>query len=320
MNEKKKTGNIVATIIGIIVYVLVFIVIGRITRMVSSGEFSTEQIRLVNSFNGVFSQIQVLSIVVMVVMDRKRGFIVGMILQGVGLLNVLIVQLLIAHNVMSLPGAVTGIVSIIIYVIIYTSMEKNRKLHDEVTAKYQELIEKNRTIEEKDQTLTYLAYYDRMTGLPNRAFFTDKLQEYMDAGKKLAIIYMDADNFKQINDNFGHQTGDELIKVYAERFERYCADKYTCAKVGGDEFGMILEGSYTEADILNIVEQLRALFGEPVNMAGGQFSITMSYGICGFPNDGSTPEALIVAADTALYNAKLGGKNRPCFFSQHSLG
>ena len=157
MNEKKKTGNIVATIIGIIVYVLVFIVIGRITRMVSSGEFSTEQIRLVNSFNGVFSQIQVLSIVVMVVMDRKRGFIVGILLQGVGLLNVLIVQLLIAHNVMSLPGAVTGIVSIIIYVIIYTSMERNRKLHDEVTAKYQELIENHEDEEtvERFETADY---------------------------------------------------------------------------------------------------------------------------------------------------------------------
>lgn len=320
MNEKKKTGNIVATIIGVIVYVLVFIVIGRITRMVSSGEFSTEQIRLVNSFNGVFSQIQVLSIVVMVVTDRKRGFIVGMILQGVGLLNVLIVQLLIAHNVMSLPGAVTGIVSMIIYVIIYTSMEKNRRLHDEVTRNYEQLIEQNRTIEEKDQTLTYLAYYDRMTGLPNRAFFSDKLQEYIDNANPFAVIYMDADNFKQINDTFGHQTGDELIKIYAERFEKYCSEKYTCAKVGGDEFGMILEGRYTEADIMNIVEQLRALFAEPAVLPGGQFSITMSYGICGFPNDGSTPEALIVAADTALYNAKLGGKNRPCFFSQHSLG
>ena len=71
---------------------------------------------------------------------------------------------------------------------------------------------------------------------------------------------------------------------------------------------------------MNIVEQLRALFAEPVQMPAGQFSITMSYGICGYPNDGGTPDKLIVAANTALYNAKIAGKNRPCFYSQNSLG
>lgn len=318
--NKVKNGNIIATIVGILIYIVVFIAIAYINRLVASGTLEPDQLRLINSFNGVLSQTQVLGIVIMVVMDRKRGFIIGMVLQGLGLLNVLILQLLVAHNMMALPGAVTGIVSMVIYVIIYVNMERNRKLHDEITANYEQLIEQNRTIEEKDKTLMQLAYYDRMTGLANRAFFADKLKEYIDRTVPCAIIYMDADNFKQINDTFGHQVGDELIKVYADRFQKYCGTKYTCAKVGGDEFAMILEGKYTEADIMNITEQLRALFAEPVTVNGTQFSITMSYGICGFPNDGSSPDTLITAADTALYNAKLGGKNRPCIYSQHSLG
>lgn len=318
--EKKKSGNLVATIICVIVFIVVYYITGQINRLNAMGRFGENSGALVSGFNGVFSQVQVLMTVIMVLLDRKRGFITAMVLEGVSTLITIFGPVLRQHNIGAIPGVVIGIVTIIILIIIYMNGERNHKLREEVTSNYEQLIEQNRMIEEKDQTLTYLAYYDRMTGLPNRAFFADKLQEYIDNTTPCAIIYMDADNFKQINDTFGHQVGDELIKIYSERFEKYCGAKYTCAKVGGDEFAMILEGRYTEADIMNIVEQLRTLFGETVNISAGQFSITMSYGICGFPNDGSTPDALIIAADTALYNAKIAGKNRPCFFSQHSLG
>lgn len=322
MSNRKK-GNIVATIIGVIVFLVTYfitVMINRANAMGNFGDAGGNAARLASGMNGVLSQLQVLATVVMVLLDRKRGFIVAMILEGFSVLSTLITQLIMAHNVGAAPGVVTGIVTIIILIVIYVNGERNHKLHDELTSNYEQLIEQNRMIEEKDQTLTFLAYYDRMTNLPNRAFFSDKLQEYIDATTPFAIIYMDADDFKQINDHFGHKTGDELIKIYADRLQKYCGSKYTCAKVGGDEFGMILEGRYTEADIMNIIEQLRALFAEPVNMGDGAFTITMSYGIAGFPNDGSTPETLITAADTALYNAKLGGKNRPCFYSQHSVG
>ena len=327
MNKEKKTGNIAATIIGIIVFIAVYIITSQINRnnaiaAAKAAAMGQQYVAspLVSGSNGVLSQIQVLATVIMVLFDRKRGFIVALILEiGSGLMT-LIGQLIIAKNLSAAPAIAITIVTIVTLIILYLNIERNHKMHDEINRNYEQLIEQNRMIEEKDQTLTYLAYYDRMTGLPNRAYFSDKIQEYIDNTTPFAIIYMDADNFKQINDNFGHQTGDELIKTYADRFEKYCGTKYTCAKVGGDEFGMILEGRFTEADIMNIIEQLRTLFGEPVTLAAGQFSITMSYGICGFPNDGSSPEALITAADTALYNAKLGGKNRPCFFSQHSLG
>lgn len=327
MNKEKKNGALAATIVGAIVFIVVYIITNRIN--VNNAQAAAKAAAmgqqyvpspLVTGSNGVLSQIQVLASVIMVLLDRKRGFITALILECASGMMTLIGQIIIAKNIAAIPGIAITLVSIIILIIIYLNGERLQKMHAEIVSNNEQLIEQNRMIEEKDQTLTYLAYYDRMTGLPNRAFFSDKIQEYIDSTTPFAIIYMDADNFKQINDNFGHQTGDELIKTYADRFQKYCGDKYTCAKVGGDEFAMILEGRFTEADIMNIVEQLRTLFGEPVTLAAGQFSITMSYGICGFPNDGSSPDALITAADTALYNAKLGGKNRPCFFSQHSLG
>lgn len=319
-DKKKQTGALWATILGILIYVAVYAATAAINRSLQSGTVAPDKIAVVNSMNGVFSQIQVLGIVIMIVFDRKRGFIIGTALQVIGLLNVVIMQMLVHHNTAALPGAVTGVVSIIIYIIIYNNMERNRKLHDEVTANYEQLIEQNHMIEAKDKALTQLAYYDRMTNLPNGEFFSDKIQEFIDNGAPFAVIQMNMDNFKQINDNFGRECGDDLIKTYADRFQKYCGDKYTCARTGGDELGMILPGKYTEADIMNIIEQLRALFQEPVQMQQGSFSITMSYGICGYPNDGGTPENIMLAANTALYNAKIAGKNRPCFYSQNSLG
>lgn len=323
MGKTKQKGNLVALIIGVLFFILFYFATSFVNRYIAqglaSGKILPDQQMAYRNINGIFSQLQVLAAIVMVLFDRKRGFIVAVVLEAFVALN-LLRTVLFNHNYTPLPGFFTALVSLLIITIIYISLKRNQKLHDEVTENYEQLIEKNRTIEEKDRSLTKLAYYDRMTGLPNRAFFADKLKEYIDRTVPFAVIYMDADNFKQINDNFGHQTGDELIKIYSDRFEKYCGDKYTAAKVGGDEFGMILEGRFSEADIMNIIEQLRSLFAEPATVNGTQFSITMSYGICGFPNDGSSAEALITAADTALYNAKVGGKNRPCIFSQHSLG
>ena len=319
-DSKKQKGALWALVLGILSYIVVFMLTQAVNKAIASGAVPPERIAMVNGLNGIFSQLQVLAIVVMVVFDRRRGYIVGMSLQTFGVLNVIIMQLLVKHNLASLPGLVTGIVSMIIYTIIYFNQKRTFALHDELTTNYEQLIEQNRMIESKDKALTQLAYYDRMTGLPNKAFFTDKLQDYVDNSTPFAVIMMDMDNFKQINDTFGHECGDELIRVYSDRFQKYCKDKYECAKTGGDEYGMILPGKFTEADIMNIVEQLRSLFQEPVQMPAGNFSITMSYGICGYPNDGGTPDNLIMAGNTALYNAKIAGKNRPCFYSQNSLG
>ena len=179
----------------------------------------------------------------------------------------------------------------------------------------EELMEKNNQLNE----MLYKASHDALTGLLNRGAIERVIYE-ADPSSDWYLIMFDIDNFKQINDTFGHQMGDTLIKTYATRFQKYCGTKYPCAKVGGDEFAMIVEGNVTQADVLNLVEQMRNLFGETVNVNGQQFRITMSYGISGSPNDGTSPDSLINAADTALYNAKMQGKDRPILYSPQSLG
>lgn len=308
MTNEKKRGSIALLILGILLFLALFGAQGALNRS-GNGQLS-----------GIIAQLQVLVSTFLVVTNSKRGFIAAVILNAFNALFVAVTQVLLGGNLGALPGVVVSIVTIFIVLLIYLYLSRAQKAHDDLTESYNQLIENNRIMQEKDEELTYLAYYDRATGLPNRVFFIDKMTDYMEHSVPFVLISMDADNFKEINDRFGHQIGDQLIKTYAERLEQHCGDRMTCALIEGDQFGVLLEGRYAEADVLNIIEDFRRLFAQPANAGGTSFSITMSYGICSYPNDARTPDVLMNAAETALYNAKIAGKNRPVIFSQQSLG
>ena len=268
---------------------------------------------------GIVSQIEVLASIFMVTSNQKRGFISACILNALAGGSALM-GVVMAHNALAMPGVLTALITIVMVAIVYFDKSSLANANEKLNRSYEELIEKNHQIQSAESQLRELAYSDALTGMNNRAWMRETLADEIQKGGRFALIMMDMDNFKQINDTFGHQMGDTLIKTYATRFQKYCGTKYPCAKVGGDEFAMIVEGNVTQADVLNLVEQMRNLFGETVNVNGQQFRITMSYGISGSPNDGTSPDSLINAADTALYNAKMQGKDRPILYSPQSLG
>ena len=271
-----------------------------------------------NFYSGLIAQIQVILSTIMVTTNRKRGLI------AVAIMNVLCVLStapgVIHGNRSAIVGLFLPIITIGTMAIIYTSLTNNDKTNERLNRSLEELMEKSHQIQEAEVQLRELAYSDSLTGMNNRAWMRETLADKIQEGNPFAFIMMDMDNFKQINDTFGHQVGDTLIKTYATRFQKYCGTKYPCAKIGGDEFALIIIGSVTQADVLNIVGQMQNLFGEVVNVNGQQFRITMSYGIAGCPNDGQNPDSIINAADTALYNAKIQGKDRPVVYSPQSLG
>ncbi|MCR4645139.1 MAG: GGDEF domain-containing protein [Oscillospiraceae bacterium] len=310
----KKEENKVLNIVLLIVFINIFLALFGLQRMLTMRGANS-----VMNWNGVIAQFQVLVSTAMVLTNRKRGFIAAVAVNLFNASFLFFAQVVIAHQMGPMPAVIVSLVTIVLMILIYGFMNREEKSHAELTDSYNQLIEQNRIMQEKDEALTYLAYYDRHTGLPNRAYLMDKIADQMEANSPFVLIYMDADNFKEINNNFVRQVGDELIKIYAERLEKYCGDRLTCALIEGDQFAVLMPGKYTEADVLNTTAQLRNLFFEPANAGGQQFQITMSYGVVGYPNDGRTPDALFVAADTALYNAKIGGKDRTVIFSQQSL-
>ncbi|MEE5992231.1 MAG: GGDEF domain-containing protein [Oscillospiraceae bacterium] len=268
--------------------------------------------------SGIVSQLQVVLSTVMVITNKKRGFIAAVILNVACVVST--IPGLSHGSTEAISGAIVPVLAIGTMAIIYNYIKNNDKATERLNRSFEELMEKNHQIQAAEIQLRELAYSDAMTGMNNRAWMRETLADKIQEGVPFAFIMMDMDNFKQINDTFGHEIGDTLIKTYATRFQKYCGTKYPCAKMGGDEFALIIGGAVTQADVLNIVAQLQSLFGEIVNVNGQQFRITMSYGIAGSPNDGQNPDSLINAADTALYNAKIQGKDRPILYSPQSLG
>lgn len=166
------------------------------------------------------------------------------------------------------------------------------------------------TYEEK---LAHLAFHDTLTGLPNRRLFKDRLKQAIKEAerydRKMAVMFMDMDKFKQINDTFGHDVGDGLLKQFAERVKECIRDGDTFARQGGDEFTILLPEIQEEQDALQIADRILNSLQEPWQIGEHTFHTTSSIGIAFYPKDESTGYELMKHADRALYEAKESGRN-----------
>lgn len=163
-----------------------------------------------------------------------------------------------------------------------------------------------------EEKIEYMAYYDDLTDLPNRHLFYKRLNQEMirasENDKKVAVMFMDLDRFKSINDTLGHHIGDLLLQAVSERLKAFLQDHTTISRIGGDEFTIILP-SNTNDESEFLAEKLIKLFGSPFLLEGHEIFITPSIGISLFPEHGETEDALIKKADLAMYYAKDRGKN-----------
>lgn len=164
-----------------------------------------------------------------------------------------------------------------------------------------------------EEKLAHLAYYDALTGLPNRRLFFDRLQQTIAntdrCEKLLAVFFLDLDRFKVINDTFGHQIGDQLLKAVAERLRSIVRNSDVIARLGGDEFTLILTNLSHVRYIERMAQNLLKLFAEPFTLAGHEISATPSIGISVYPFIDSDADELVKHADTAMYFAKKRGDN-----------
>ncbi|MBF0582764.1 MAG: diguanylate cyclase [Magnetococcales bacterium] len=177
-------------------------------------------------------------------------------------------------------------------------------------------------LEKVNAQLRELAEFDLLTGLPNRKLFYDRLQQTIAKGERqrgsFALMFVDLDRFKWVNDNLGHNVGDALLIEAAQRMKNMVRKSDTVARLGGDEFTVILtdvlDGSTPELVARKILEVLN----NPFMLEGQEVSISGSIGISLFPEDGTTIHELIKNADSAMYHAKQSGRNIFKFFSQES--
>lgn len=163
------------------------------------------------------------------------------------------------------------------------------------------------------------AHYDSVTGLPNRQLFCDRLQRVIAAqkpnGKPVELLFLDIDNFKTINDSFGHLIGDKLLKAAAGRIKAAIRDSDTVARIGGDEFTILLNGVKESLNGALVAQKILDSLAQPFIFGELEFIVSVSIGIAVCPTDGDTMDQLLGNADTAMYHAKSLGKNNYQFFS-----
>jgi diguanylate cyclase (GGDEF)-like protein/PAS domain S-box-containing protein len=178
-------------------------------------------------------------------------------------------------------------------------------------------------LREMQSRMEYLAYFDQLTGLPNRTRFTDLLQESLGKpraeGGLIGVCYLDLDGFKQINDEWGLSAGDGILQQIALRLLACVADNGTVARIGGDEFIVLLSNLHNEDALMQAIEQLHRVAVEPIMAEHFRAKLTISIGATIYPRDGAdNPEALIRNANQAMYIAKQTGKNRTHLFDAES--
>jgi diguanylate cyclase (GGDEF)-like protein len=174
-------------------------------------------------------------------------------------------------------------------------------------------------LKKSEEQLLFLAYHDPLTNLPNRSLLQDRLMQALSSAErrseKVALLFIDLDQFKFVNDSLGHSAGDQLLKQVAERLERCARNGDTVARLGGDEFVVVLSGVKDSTDAAFAANRVKEDMAAEFTISGTRLSATCSIGISIFPDDGGDSEVLIKHADTAMFSAKENGRNQWQFFT-----
>jgi diguanylate cyclase (GGDEF)-like protein len=195
---------------------------------------------------------------------------------------------------------------------------QRRKAEADLRKAYEELEvrvrERTAELARANEMLAYLAQHDGLTGLPNRILFEDRFQQMLAlcrrSGEKFALMFIDLDFFKEINDGWGHRAGDAVLKEVARRLKNNTREADTVARVGGDEFIILLSQVHGPEDIGTFRERIQSALRDPILFEGTQLQVTLSLGVALYPDDGDEMQGLVTRADRALYDAKNVGRKR----------
>ncbi|AFZ32320.1 diguanylate cyclase with PAS/PAC and Chase2 sensors [Gloeocapsa sp. PCC 7428] len=190
---------------------------------------------------------------------------------------------------------------------------ERKRIEEELKRTAAELLRSNTELQHSQDRLRYLAYHDSLTGLPNRKLFYDHLNQSLAWAENnklsLALLFIDLDGFKQVNDTLGHDSGDRLLVTVAQRLTLCLRGSDIVSRLGGDEFTVILPGIAKADDAATVAEKILTMLSQEFHLNGHTICITASIGISIYPNNGTAQETIVKQADLAMYQAKRLGKN-----------
>lgn len=190
---------------------------------------------------------------------------------------------------------------------------------EELRAQYEEIQDYTQKLENLQEELKHIAYYDFLTDLPNRRMFIKKLEEEIRKNKCGAVILMDIDNFKGVNDTLGHSYGDKVLIKVAEELNNCKDEKIFVSRFGGDEFFILFEGEEDIVKIENYVKNIKDIFRNKLLVENEEIYVSCSIGITLYPRDSREVSQLLMNADMAMYKVKNTGKNNYMFFNEQMI-
>ncbi|WP_044976390.1 GGDEF domain-containing protein [Ruminococcus sp. HUN007] len=328
-NEKAKSesNHIVAIVIYVVAYlamvyfaqfVLGGSVRGRVMAQYANSPELQVKLAMLTAGAGTTGQIEALLSAFIVLATNKKGYIAS-VFCNIANTTIVLVMAIKQHNVSAIPGFIVPISTLVLVTIIYIFANRINQKSAELSKSYEQLMETNRIIKDKDEKLSYLAYYDVLTSLPNRHLFIEKMDEAIvnNSNMPFTAILCDIDNFKLINNTYGSSAGDILLATYAEKFKGLCDDNIFLGRIGGNEYGFIMQGNNSEQNILNFIEKVQTVLAEPVQVGSDVISATASFGIASYPTNAVSSSEILTCINSAVSYAKSNGKNRPCFYEQY---
>jgi diguanylate cyclase (GGDEF)-like protein len=257
----------------------------------------------ISAFTGVFSSLGNIMLILLVVLFGKLGFITSLLLL-IFQYPLIIINILTRNAVSSVPGLFSNAFTILAVIIIYTN---NRKIR-----KYQERV--------RDQAVT-----DALTGIPNRFACTEVMNDLIRRGSKFAVVSIDLDNFKSINDTMGNRVGDDVLREVAKRWKDL-ADSGKAgtidfiSRLGGDEFSLIIRGYGSEDSIVNTIKVYESTLKEKLTVDDYDYYLSACFGYAEFPTDNASEVTLFSCADAAMHEIKSRGRsNRILHFTPDLL-
>ncbi|MGH8378657.1 MAG: diguanylate cyclase domain-containing protein, partial [Gammaproteobacteria bacterium] len=235
---------------------------------------------------------------------------------------------LIARLVFTFGGiqlAAAGLACVVVALLLRMSLEMQHRLVEQLNTRFafadiaDELRTEMNDRKRAEEKLTQLANFDSLTGLPNRTQFEQRLANAIIRARRgdvqLAVLFMDLDRFKHINDSLGHQTGDDVLRRVAQRLKRCIGERDTVARLSGDEFIVLVEHVDQREDIVRMAEHILRTIAKPMLLNETELRVTCSVGITLLAEDSPDAKSLLANADTALYGAKHRGRNSYQFFT-----
>jgi len=286
MSEKRKVNNNLRVVILCVLIAIFFMLLALQIINGHSGNRGN-----ISYLSGIILTITILDAVCITIW-WKRGFFIAVAMLATNMIMTGIA--VIRGGKAAIAGLVMATVGMVIICIIYRYI---------------------RIVAQREMDLLKLVDTDMLTELPNRRALTKYLEKLCDDGNsKFALIFIDLDNFKMINDTIGHEWGDVLLTGTATRFRRLLSDNEFVARIGGDEFAVVIKDYPTEEALKQRVEKYAKTLNDKCQLRGRDYFITGSIGVACYPKDSKDVKQLLKYSDTAMFHAKKTGKVRSCFF------